>query len=125
MIDSTILKEAPYTHCYCEENVYLLGRLLLESATIDETECEVFVAFISNETKSVLLCRAKDSTQEHLIPGYSPVIWDYHVILILRSTQKGCFVYDFDSRMPLGCSFEDYFKATFPFGDGINQRYQR
>ncbi len=41
-----------YTRCYCEENVYLLCRDLLGRKEVCE-RWEVWVAFISNENKTV------------------------------------------------------------------------
>ena len=43
-----------YTSCYCEENVYLLCRQYLEDPSVAKF-WEIYVAFISNENKSVSL----------------------------------------------------------------------
>ena len=41
-----------YTSCYCEENVYLLAKAFLADPSITEI-WDIFVVFISNETKMV------------------------------------------------------------------------
>jgi hypothetical protein len=43
---------AVYTSCYCEENVYLLAKAFLANVSITDI-WDIFVVFISNETKTV------------------------------------------------------------------------
>ncbi|KAM3138398.1 Protein N-terminal glutamine amidohydrolase [Paramecium bursaria] len=50
------------------------------------------------------------------------VIWDYHVILIQKQTQKidnhihtKSYVFDYDTVLPWGMQFDDYFKLSHAF----------
>jgi len=49
-------------------------------------------------------------------PDNDIVIWDYHVILLLRSRRRekaSVWVYDFDTRLAIPCSLKDYLHGTF------------
>jgi len=66
-----------YTSCYCEENVYLLAQAFSTRAGLLElSEWDIYVIFVSNEQKTVALWsqRARGDV----------VVWDYHVVLVLR-----------------------------------------
>ncbi|CAO1614846.1 unnamed protein product [Parajaminaea phylloscopi] len=80
-----------YCSCYCEENTYLLAEQLLSDlgarcpvGTPDPQGWvwEVWVAFVSNQDKRVLLWQQKASSLAEA--GY-PVIWDYHVFPIVTA----------------------------------------
>nr|CAG8535702.1 859_t:CDS:10 [Entrophospora candida] len=72
-----------YTKCYCEENIYhLCKKFLLDEKNEDYKE-GIYVCFISNEDKVVPLFRQSSSELENGL-----VLWDYHVILILKEKQK-------------------------------------
>ncbi|EEB89981.1 hypothetical protein MPER_11870, partial [Moniliophthora perniciosa FA553] len=66
------------------------------------SDWDLYAVFISNATRTVALWDQK-LTQE---PGI-PVVWDYHVILVLRSRFKNpedqlvAWVYDFDTTLLL------------------------
>ncbi|KAI0781311.1 N-terminal glutamine amidase-domain-containing protein [Trametes elegans] len=129
-----------YTSYYCEENVYLLAQMLTQLLHTDSRGglWQVFVVFISNSGKTVALWsqKARDGV----------VVWDYHVVLVLVSrtplnTQDGsetpvngapppapsqvlpdssaerqAWVYDFDTTLPMPCSWTaDYIAGTFPY----------
>jgi hypothetical protein len=76
-----------YTHCYCEENIWLLAKKRLE-----KNECsggEDFVVFLSNEKKCIPIFSANGGV----------VYWDYHVILIYKNVEKKeSWVYDLDAN---------------------------
>ncbi|TFK72181.1 hypothetical protein BDN72DRAFT_763693 [Pluteus cervinus] len=102
-----------YTACYCEENIYLLCRSFSEIQSVSSS-FDQFVMFISNHTKTVALWRQKLAKEED-----DPVVWDYHVILVLRE-RKGeaeppvkSWVYDFDSTLAMPCPLELYVIETF------------
>ncbi|KDR81797.1 hypothetical protein GALMADRAFT_240006 [Galerina marginata CBS 339.88] len=104
-----------YTSCYCEENIYLLCQEYLRS-----NAWENFVVFISNAHKTVALWSQKAARLED-----NPVIWDYHVILVLRPRHKDTtevnephtsWVYDFDTRLSMPCEWERYLCMTVPEG---------
>jgi len=58
-----ILPETPvYTSCWCEENIYLLGKHLIDSGGEDfVANWDAFVVFISNADKSVRCIRGMKS----------------------------------------------------------------
>lgn len=107
-IDPLVVKiisdiDTPYTSCYCEENIYLASQRLTTSA--HEALEAVYVVFISNLTKTVLLWEQRAS--QYPAGLGSPVVWDYHVIMILvaSSPQENVsifdriYVIDFDSSL--------------------------
>ncbi|KAF8162949.1 N-terminal glutamine amidase-domain-containing protein [Crassisporium funariophilum] len=111
-----------YTSYWCEENIYLLCQTYLRDQLVIES-WEIFVIFISNAKKTVALWHQKASRLEG-----DPVVWDYHVILMLRP-KPGCvdsahaefgvpeiesWVYDFDTCLPMPCPWKDYLSTTFP-----------
>ncbi|RDX52697.1 hypothetical protein OH76DRAFT_1399945 [Lentinus brumalis] len=71
---------ARYTSCYCEENVYLLAQTFVEEAGASSHAkpwpWEIYVVFISNGGKTVALWSQKARA--------GVVVWDYHVVLVLR-----------------------------------------
>lgn len=92
----------PYTACYCEENVYLLGealrRLLPPSA-------KIFAVVISNPTKSIAVWQQLASQYSALDDFL--VIWDYHVILCLKMPDmEDVWVYDADTRLGSPCKWD-------------------
>ncbi|TEB36208.1 hypothetical protein FA13DRAFT_1237263 [Coprinellus micaceus] len=122
-------QDAVYTSCYCEENVYLLCQRFLSLPNITEN-WHIWTVFISNVDKKVALFSQKAARGDGL-----PVVWDYHVILLLQPKELlGCpprdhptirqsdvprigarpWVYDFDTRLPVPCLWENYLTHTFP-----------
>ncbi|EKM83021.1 hypothetical protein AGABI1DRAFT_34630 [Agaricus bisporus var. burnettii JB137-S8] len=117
-----------YTRCYCEENVYLLCEDFMNRKDVCE-RWNIWVVFISNETKTVALWDQKVARE----PG-APVLWDYHVILVLEPTEafkaanSDCknesqtarsWVYDFDTLItPVPCTWLgepfDWWHCTSP-----------
>lgn len=110
----SISSDQPYTACYCEENIYLLAKAL-ESPEISN-HWETFVTFISNDTRSVSrlsafvrfnpssFCDKVALWGQRAGTAPFPVVWDYHVVLVIRRRQPGVpptsdslWVYDFDS----------------------------
>ncbi|KAF8610784.1 hypothetical protein BDV93DRAFT_517883 [Ceratobasidium sp. AG-I] len=106
----------PYTACYCEENVYLASQTLTLSA--HENLQTIYVVFISNLTQTVLLWEQRAS--QYPAELGSPVVWDYHVIMILVAKSKdevpesnNVYVVDFDSTLGKISSWEEYTSKTF------------
>ncbi|KAG8900590.1 hypothetical protein FRB99_005961 [Tulasnella sp. 403] len=78
----TPLPTIPYTTCYCEENIYLLGSSLVEVQSRAGSNGEIFVVVISNATRSVAIWQqaaSRMSAEEDYL-----VVWDYHVILVAK-----------------------------------------
>ncbi|KAL5511532.1 hypothetical protein ACEPAH_4749 [Sanghuangporus vaninii] len=118
-----------YTANYCEENIYLLVKRLLQDEQVRAGWC-VYAVFISNNTRTVALWSQK--IREDV------VVWDYHVILALKPrvsrtsagrefghddelvsmpvlTGSPIWIYDLDTRLDVPCRWEDYVKRTFPY----------
>ncbi|CAG8519516.1 24380_t:CDS:2 [Cetraspora pellucida] len=68
-----------YTPFYCEENVYHLCKKFSELLDKSIGNYEVYACFISNQTRSVPIRKQKAAKSPD---GF--VIWDYHVILLLK-----------------------------------------
>ncbi|EPQ58414.1 hypothetical protein GLOTRDRAFT_114844 [Gloeophyllum trabeum ATCC 11539] len=121
--------DSVYTRCYCEENIYLLAANF-EGRNDVKDRWETFVIFISNPRKTVALWN--QTAREGI------VVWDYHVILVLRprpakidrmdrshdEEDAASWVYDFDTQLPRPCTAKDYIAGTFPSGDELPTEYQ-
>lgn len=75
-----------YTRCYCEENAYLLAQQLLTYLVGQHGEAktdrngwkwDVWVVFVSNETKTVLMMHQKAAAKN------KAVVWDYHAFVVV------------------------------------------
>ncbi|CAO1639069.1 unnamed protein product [Sympodiomycopsis kandeliae] len=74
-----------YTPCYCEENAYLLSKQLSYSLSQEQQntyDWKVWVVFVSNANKSVLLWQQRASQSPQ---AFYPVVWDYHCIVIVTA----------------------------------------
>ncbi|KAF7295055.1 Nt-Gln-amidase domain-containing protein [Mycena indigotica] len=95
------IPETTYTPFYCEENVWrLCDALSRQSSPLDAS-----AVFISNEYKTVALFE-----QKQRLPV---VVWDYHVVLLLRDQDKREWIYDFDTCIPCPCPLKEYLRRTF------------
>ncbi|TCD65624.1 hypothetical protein EIP91_002429 [Steccherinum ochraceum] len=124
-----------YTSCYCEENIYLLAQALQDGGP-EARHWEAFAVFISNQSKTVALWnqQARDGV----------VVWDYHVVLVVRpinhasddpsqrdqaevtsDIRPSCWVYDFDTRLPMPCESTGTFPYCFLGENAIDARYIR
>ena len=107
-----------YTSCYCEENIWHLCDKIKKSNILTENQ-NPYVIFISNDNKTVPLWSQSSSKTEDGL-----VIWDYHVILIIKADQD-CTVFDLDSNLPYPCDFNSYTQATFKLDDNILEQFHR
>ncbi|KIP07969.1 hypothetical protein PHLGIDRAFT_35193 [Phlebiopsis gigantea 11061_1 CR5-6] len=144
-----------YTRCYCEENIYLLADALGRHPDVASQDprtpslWDPYVVFISNHQKTHQRTRvlrekytradglwARQAALWHQKAAEGPVVWDYHVVLVLRprarasrggETAASCWVYDRDSRCALPSTARDYMGQTFPYacadGGAIPERY--
>ncbi|XP_056447442.1 protein N-terminal glutamine amidohydrolase [Gadus chalcogrammus] len=107
-----------YTSCYCEENVWKLCEFV--NAQTPDLLREVYAVFISNERRTVPLWKQKSG------PGNEPVIWDYHVILLHKSSQWGqSFIYDLDSVLDCPCDLQLYAEQAFRSDKGLKPAFWR
>ena len=78
------------------------------------------VVFVSNKKQVVPLWRQRAGKDEEKL-----VIWDYHVLLILRQPDDRCLVYDLDSDLPFPTYFHKYVTETFRTDAILNPEYHR
>ncbi|KZV71774.1 hypothetical protein PENSPDRAFT_605295 [Peniophora sp. CONT] len=100
-----------YTSCYCEENVWLLAQHFQANVEVVR-DWDIYVLFISNENKTVALWRQKARPDV--------VVWDYHVILLLRRKCRdekppscSSWIYDLDTTLGVPCEAGSYLSETF------------
>ncbi|KAA1471327.1 hypothetical protein DENSPDRAFT_776332 [Dentipellis sp. KUC8613] len=131
-----IPRDAIYTKNYCEENIYLLAQSL-QNDPIVQAQWAVFPIVISNQTKTIALW-----SQQSRRPGEDVVVWDYHVILVLRPRVAPCssstptadamegyehqqsWVYDFDTTLAKPCSWSEYVSQTFDVNDVLLEQFK-
>lgn len=98
---------APYQPFYCEENVWQLCQR-------DEFRHEdVYAVFISNAARTCALWSQRASGS-----STTPVVWDYHVILLDTSTQPAQ-IWDLDTRLGAPLRAERWWQVTFPLGAAV------
>jgi len=108
-----------YAPCFCEENVWKLCEHLKRNAGPNQLS-RTSVVFVSNKKQVVPLWRQKAGKDEEKL-----VIWDYHVLLILRQPDDRCLVYDLDSDLPFPTYFHKYVTETFRTDAILNPEYHR
>lgn len=107
-----------YTSCYCEENVWkLCQQIKKDNGT---TLKEYHVVFISNKKRQVPLWMQKSGKDP-----LSPVIWDYHVILIQKPEEGKPLVYDLDSLLAFPCLLEHYIHQALQNEQTMKKEYHR
>ncbi|KAI6124840.1 N-terminal glutamine amidase-domain-containing protein [Pisolithus croceorrhizus] len=118
-------KNNVYTSQYCEENIYFLAQRMLAQPNI-EGKWDINIIFISNPSRTVALWNQRASSSI-----YNAVIWDYHVILALRGSfaadrddERGTWVYDLDTRLPVPYHWEEYVERTFPGHSDLPGQFQ-
>jgi protein N-terminal glutamine amidohydrolase len=97
-------RSAAYTPFFCEENIWLLARRLLAE---DMPKQRMFVLFLSNPNRSILLLEQRQAPKGRL------TFWDYHVVLQVGQDGKD-WIYDYDSRLPFPTPLMTYLTRTFP-----------
>ncbi|MCC7384844.1 MAG: hypothetical protein IT384_23550 [Deltaproteobacteria bacterium] len=90
-----------YAENYCEENIWHLAG----DAAVGPGER--FAVFITSPARATPLWKQRAAPRED-----EPVLWDYHVILLLR-TMEGTEVYDLDTTLGFPTPLGEYLRATF------------
>ncbi|VDK33329.1 unnamed protein product [Taenia asiatica] len=109
--------ECVYTSHYCEENVYKL----VETMKLRNSSTEVYVVFISNQSKKVPLFFQKSGH-----PPEGLVVWDYHVIAIERLNLGRTFwVYDLDTTLEFPCEVSRYWSKAIRPNSMFGQEFER
>lgn len=118
VIITPLKDECTYTSCYCEENVWKLCEYI--KAHGEASLEEVYAVFISNERRMIPIWKQKSSD------GKKPVIWDYHVVLLHESVERGeCFLYDLDTVLPFPCPLRVYANEALRTDQGIKRDFWR
>jgi len=103
-----------YTALFCEENIWHLANKLIQQGA---ESSELSIAFISNNRQQTVIFNQR-SAKSHI-----PVIWDYHVILVQKSSTE-TLIYDFDSLSNFPEVAEQYLETSFPDEKNIPEEYQ-
>lgn len=114
-----------YSSCYCEENVYQLGKQLLfdREEAMTEKGDQLFVIFISNLNQQTLIWSQRQSPDPK-----EPVCWDYHVVLCCRNDnlrEEDNLIFDFDSTMPFPVPLSRYIQEAFRPNIQIQARFRQ
>ncbi|CAA0812755.1 Protein N-terminal glutamine amidohydrolase [Striga hermonthica] len=121
---SSSLSSARFNHTpyYCEENVYLLCKKLVEDGVVRSDASDLYVLFISNEKKQIPLWHQKAS---HRADGV--ILWDYHVICVQRRKESNVphLVWDLDSSLPFPSPLATYVAETVRPSFQLFSEYQR
>jgi protein N-terminal glutamine amidohydrolase len=111
-------ESVPYTSHFCEENICQLARQLLQQQQQEGKDEDhdgpaptLFCVFISNNTKQTPIWKQRLGSPE----DDGLVVWDYHVILVLRAgnNDNDDLVFDADSTLPFPCPLVTYVEETF------------
>ena len=102
----------PYTPFYCEENIWHLCQRGFDRA------CSLWVAFISNEGQRVALWNQRAGP-----PDGGPIVWDYHVVLIVEDA-SGVEVWDLDTVLGFPISATKWWSGTFPFFERVPAQWE-
>jgi hypothetical protein len=95
-----------YTFCFCEENSY---RLVEFMKTKGWDTAKIYVVFVSNERKQIVLWKQRAASAEY-------VVWvmlldqDYHVFVLTKLDQG--LIWDQDTTLPFPCQFDLYSKEA-------------
>lgn len=103
--------DPPYQPFYCEENIWLLAQ---------DPRCgdgERLVALITGTQGHVAMWQQKPADG----PG-EPLLWDYHVVLLVRSGAWQVWDFEYDQGMP--ALAETWMTTCFPHQDRIATRYR-
>ena len=102
-----------YQSHFCEENVYLMAQQLLNGGGKHEG-MELYVVFISSQSKETPIWRQNASQDRE-----SPVVWDYHVVLVATGNTHAIrehgftLLFDLDSCLEFPISAAMYCLAAF------------
>ena len=102
--------ECVYTAYYCEENVWWLNRHTLLAPL------ERAALVITNPNATVALAYQQAGGEAGV------VIWDYHVVLMVRG--ESWWTYDLDCKLGMPVNAADWLHATFKTFESIPPRFQ-
>ncbi|MEM1179499.1 MAG: protein N-terminal glutamine amidohydrolase [Acidobacteriota bacterium] len=103
------IQTVAYAANYCEENVWQLSRHPQLPSGIR------YVVFVSNTERTCALWCQRAAPE-----AGSPVVWDYHVLLLVEGRET--WVFDLDSTLGVPVTLERYLAETFPFDGRLEKR---
>lgn len=103
------IKNLLYQSCYCEENIW---HLCQHPSCTDSTV--VFIASLGDMFP--MLC------QKAMQDPATPILWDYHVILLLDG--QPAQVLDFDTTLPFCSELATYLRQSFLPEDSVAPEYR-
>lgn len=107
------MSDAPaYCPFYCEENVWQL------CAHRRVVQAEQRVLFISNDERRVAMWGQRAASSPDV-----PIVWDYHVVLLLRDPGRRWDIWDLDAHYPGPRSAERWLRSSFDFSGLLPSRY--
>ena len=95
-------KKFDYCALYCEENSW---KLCQEPDFLNKP---AFVVFASNANKTCAIWHQKAAESD-----IDPVVFDYHVFLLIQDEEQGWLVFDLDSTLGFPVNAETYFRDSF------------
>lgn len=104
-----------YTALFCEENIWHLADSLIKQGVKDSV---LHIVFIGNKKQQVAIFNQKSENDNH------PIIWDYHVVLLRKTTHDYYVIYDFDTTTEFETIAEQYLSLSFPKEKNITPPYQ-
>ena len=110
-----------YTSCYCEENVWLMCKNILDNSP--DYLPNTSALFISNPSRTVPLWEQKSQSEKD-----NPVVWDYHVILLQgywNNEVLSYFIFDLDSSLTFPTSLKEYVAKAFRDDANLYPQYHR
>ncbi|ORC92996.1 putative DREV methyltransferase [Trypanosoma theileri] len=118
-------ESVPYASHYCEENTYKLIEILFENYTVSDQD--VFAVFVSNREKKtpVWMQRLGRNEENDNIDTKNPLVWDYHVFVLVITTTGRKLVFDYDSILPFPSLAEEYVMKAFRPYMQLREEYQQ
>lgn len=103
-----------YAACFCEENIWQLGKSLVAQGI---SIAAMHAVVLSNSNRNIALLQ-----QRAALPG-NIMMWDYHVILLLKNADKE-WILDFDTRLPFASLRNNYALKSFIPSTQLAQEFQ-
>lgn len=104
----------PYAPHYCEENVWQAAH----HPDFRDGRAHTHALFISNALRQCPIWAQRASLQHG-----DPVVWDYHVVLLVALPDASPMIWDFDTLAGAPCSFDLWWNASFPYLSHLAPHY--
>jgi hypothetical protein len=103
VLDNAWLATRPWASHFCEENAWWVA------AAPDLITLRTTVVMITNPRRSVAMWQQRAAVTD-------PIVWDYHVVVVLEPGEagSGALVIDADCRAGAVLSIDEWLAASFP-----------